>query len=104
MPFVATFPSFSGSPDQPLSAKICSILHHPTLGRGALVRLASGTLSNRDELYNTTRKVREKISMIRGIGVGKYREIQSLGAGEMGLLFGLRQAQAGDLLGEIFPL
>lgn len=94
-------PPSSGSSDQPLSAKICSIVHHPTLGRGALVRLASGTLSNRDELYNTTRKVREKVSMIRGIGVGKYREIQSLGAGEMGLLFGLRQAQAGDLLGEI---
>jgi ribosomal protection tetracycline resistance protein len=93
-------PSFSGNPDKPLCAKVCSILHHPSLGRGALLRVASGTLVNREELYNTTRKVREKVSMLRGVGVGKYREIQSLRAGEMGLVFGMNQVQAGDLLGE----
>jgi len=93
-------PSSRGNSEEPLCAQICSIQYHPSLGRGALLRIASGTLSNREEPYNATQNIREKISMIRGLGVGKYREVQSLRAGEMGLVFGMRQAQAGDVLGE----
>ena len=93
-------PASEGCSEGPLCAKVCSILHHSSLGRGALVRLISGTLSNREEPLNATRKIREKVSMIRGVGVGKYREIQTLQAGEMGLLFGMRGVQAGDLLGD----
>ncbi len=85
--------------EKPLSAVVFRIDHTEKLGKIAGVRLFSGRMSTRDAVFNTTRSVEEKVSHLKKIYTGKYEDIRTLGAGDVGVVCGFSQAKVGDILG-----
>jgi ribosomal protection tetracycline resistance protein len=86
--------------DEPLSAVVFRIDHSPKLGKTAGVRVFKGKIETRDNVYNTTRSVSEKVTQLKKIYTGKHEDIKTLGSGDIGVVCGLSGAQVGDVLGE----
>jgi ribosomal protection tetracycline resistance protein len=85
--------------DKPLSGVVFRIDHHPKLGKLTGVRLFSGKISTRDPIFNATRSIEEKVSQLKKVYTGKYEDIRTLGAGDVGIVCGFSNAQVGDILG-----
>ena len=96
---VGYLPSPRGDDDAPLSAVVYRIDHTHKLGKTAGVRVFQGKITTRDLVHNATRSVDEKVSLLKKIYTGKYEDIKTLGAGDIGVICGLSQAQVGDVLG-----
>ncbi len=84
---------------KPLSGVVFRIDHTKKLGRVAGVRVFQGQISTRDSIFNATRSTEEKVSQLKKIYTGKYEDIKTLGAGDIGVVCGLGSAQVGDILG-----
>ena len=83
----------------------------PAMGRGAYVRMFSGALNNRDQLslsiaredayFASTRTESRKITQIRDIALeGRGADKGSLAAGEIGVVYGLGDITAGQVIGD----
>ncbi|MCP4545194.1 MAG: TetM/TetW/TetO/TetS family tetracycline resistance ribosomal protection protein [bacterium] len=97
---ISYLPAPDGSIDSPLAGVVFKIDHDPALGKVAHVRLFSGRINLRDVVPNATRGVEEKANQLRKLYTTKYVKIDSLEAGDIGVVCGLTQAQVGDVLGE----
>ena len=82
----------------------------PAMGRGAYVRMFSGRLNNRDQLtlsiaredayYASTHAEIRKITQIRDITLeGRGADKGALAAGEIGVIYGLGDITAGQVIG-----
>jgi len=89
-----------GDPEGPVSGVVFRLEKDKDMGRIAHVRLYSGTLKNRDIVYNTTRDLQEKITQIRKVYARKHEDIGILRAGDIGSVCGLSQIKIGDILGD----
>jgi len=85
--------------NRPLSGVVFRIDHHDKLGRIAGVRVFQGKISTRDLVFNATRSTEEKVSQLKKVYTGKYEDIKTLGAGDIGVVCGLNGVQVGDILG-----
>ena len=88
------FPGPGGDPE----GEVCGVVFHmendKTMGRAAYVRMFSGTLHNRDGLGE------RKISQIRDISLdGRKADTGVISADEIGIIYGLGDVKAGDVLG-----
>lgn len=88
-------PAPTGDPD----GKVCGVVFHmendKTMGRAAYVRMFSGALHNRDAVGD------KKISQIRDISIeGKRADTGVISAGEIGVVYGLGDVKAGDVIGD----
>lgn len=92
-------PAPAGEANGPVSGVVYKIERDKAMGRTAYVRLYSGTIRNRDSVRNVTRGVDEKITQIRKIDGGKQQDIGVLEAGDIAAVFGMAEAQIGDILG-----
>ncbi|KPV44575.1 GTP-binding protein [Alicyclobacillus ferrooxydans] len=92
-----------GEINDPMSGVVFKVERHPSQGRVTYVRLFSGQMKNRDSVVNQTRSVVEKVNQIRQIDVSTYHDVGWLGAGDVGALYGLSQAQIGDVFGDPGP-
>jgi len=92
-------PAAPGLDDDPLSAVVYRIDHHPKLGRTAGVRVYNGCLSPRDSVNNLTRDLAETVSQLKKNSTGKSEDIRVLKAGDIGVVCGLKSAKVGDILG-----
>lgn len=85
------------SPAQPARDGLCGIVFAVTqdkaMGRAAHVRLFSGSLVNRQSVGD------HKITQIRALHGTKYEDRGDLFAGETGVVYGLEDVRAGDVLG-----
>ncbi len=86
--------------DGPLAGLVYKIDHDPNIGGMAHLRLYSGTLKNRDTVYNLSRDKYEKITQIKKAYSNKYEDIGILKAGDIGIICGLKQTYIGDVLGD----
>lgn len=78
-----------------LSAVVFHIENDRAMGRAAYVRMFSGELHTRDALGE------RKITQIRDISLeGKAGDTGVISAGEIGVLYGLGDVKAGDILGD----
>ena len=84
----------------PLAGLIYKINHDPVVGKMAHLRLYSGTMKNRDTVYNQSRDNYEKITQIKKAYSNKYEDIGILKAGDIGIICGLKQTYIGDILGD----
>jgi ribosomal protection tetracycline resistance protein len=82
----------------PLSALVYKISHHKTLGKMAHIKLFSGELQSRDEVFNVTNGVSEKVTVIKKIVTQKEVDIKSASTGDIVMVSGLNCA-IGDILG-----
>ena len=85
--------------DSELSGIIYKIEHDKKLGRIASIRLFSGTLSSRDDIYVGNNEEPIKVTQIHKIEGQKTIQVDSFSAGDIGTVCGLTSAIAGDRVG-----
>ncbi|MCL2834758.1 MAG: GTP-binding protein, partial [Treponema sp.] len=63
------------------------------------VRMYSGSIRNGAMVYNTGKKKRERANRILRMHSNKSEPLDSLGAGDIGVIIGMKLAQTGDTIG-----
>ena len=85
-------------PRAPFAALAFKIVTDPYVGRLAYVRVYSGTIHNGANTYNATRSVRERVGRLLQMHANQRQEIESLSAGDIGAILGLKNTFTGDTL------
>jgi len=96
---VNMLPNAANNSAAELGALVFKLEHDKTLGKLAHVRLFSGKIKSRDLIVNHTQQKEEKIAQIKKVLTGKMIDANELLAGDIGIVSGLQNARAGDVLG-----
>jgi elongation factor G len=86
------------SDEEPLSALVFKIVFDPHMGKLAYARVYSGKLNARESAYNATRKSKERIERVLKMHANKREEVDSVGAGDIAGIIGLRNVGTGDTI------
>jgi elongation factor G len=86
------------SDDQPFSALAFKIMTDPFVGHVTYIRVYSGVLKTGQSVYNSTRKVRERMGRLLRMHANKREEIESVEAGDIAACVGLKNVTTGDTL------
>jgi elongation factor G len=84
--------------DQPFSALAFKIMTDPFVGHVTYIRVYSGVLKTGQSVYNSTRKVRERMGRLLRMHANKREEIESIEAGDIAACVGLKNVTTGDTL------
>ncbi|UCD85888.1 MAG: elongation factor G [Deltaproteobacteria bacterium] len=84
--------------EDPFSALVFKIMTDPYVGQLAFFRVYSGSLLSGTEVYNSTKKNKERISRLMKIHANKKEEIKGVYAGDIAAAVGLRNATTGNTL------
>lgn len=82
----------------PLCALAFKVTHDTRRGMMVFVRVYAGTLSPRMTLYNTSTKSRERVNKLLKMYADQVEEVQTIGAGNIGVIVGLKDTRTGDTL------
>ncbi len=85
---------------EPLSALAFKIMTDPFVGQLAFVRVYSGRLTSGSYLYNSTKNERERVGRILRMHANKREEVDSVQAGDIAAIVGLKKTYTGDTLCE----
>ncbi len=85
-------------PNTPFSALVFKILSDPYVGKLFFTRIYSGKLTSGIQVYNSSKKVKEKISKVLVMHANKQEIVQSAAAGEIIALVGLKESKTGETL------
>ncbi len=83
---------------EPLSALAFKIASDPFVGKLAFVRVYSGMLKKGQNIYNPRTHSRERLNRILLLHANHREEVETLYAGEIGGIPGLKQVTTGDTL------
>jgi len=86
------------SDDEPLAALVFKIVFDPHMGKLAYARVYSGRLNARGPAYNATRKSKERLERVLKMHANKREEVDSVGAGDIVGIIGLRNVGTGDTI------
>jgi len=86
------------SDDQPFAALAFKIMTDPYVGHVTYIRVYSGVLKTGANVYNSTRKTRERIGRLLRMHANKREEIDSIEAGDIAACVGLKNVTTGDTL------
>ncbi len=86
------------SNDDPLSVLAFKIAADPHLGKLTFVRIYSGVLKAGTQVLNSTKGRKERIGKIYQMHANKREEIESVGAGMIVAVMGLKDTTTGDTL------
>ena len=84
----------------PLSALAFKIMTDPFVGQLAFVRVYSGRLTSGSYIYNSTKNARERVGRILRMHANKREEVDSVQAGDIAAVVGLKKTYTGDTLCE----
>ncbi|NEN23446.1 elongation factor G [Cryomorpha ignava] len=84
--------------DEPFAALAFKIATDPFVGRLCFTRVYSGTLDSGSYVLNTRTGRKERISRIFQMHANKQKQVDSLGAGDIGALVGFKDIKTGDTL------
>ena len=82
----------------PFSALAFKIMNDPFVGQLTFVRVYSGTLNSGTGVYNSTREKKERIGRLVRMHAKKQEEIESVSAGDIAAVPGLKDTRTGDTL------
>src|SRR5215211_1398209 len=85
-------------PGQPFSGLVFKIQADPHVGKLAYVRVYSGVLESGSYALNTTKGDRERIGRVLKMHANHREEVQTVGAGDICAIIGLKQSFTGDTL------
>jgi elongation factor G len=85
-------------PDEPFAALAFKIMTDSYVGQLAFVRVYSGTLKAGQNVRNSTQERRERVSRIMQMHANRREEIESISAGDIAALVGLKKIYTGDTL------
>jgi elongation factor G len=86
------------SDDQPFAALAFKIMTDPFVGHVTYIRVYSGVLKSGDFVYNSSKKMRERIGRLLRMHANKREEISSIEAGDIAACVGLKNVTTGDTL------
>ncbi|WP_354641045.1 elongation factor G [Kitasatospora camelliae] len=86
------------SDEEPLSALAFKIMSDPHLGKLTFVRVYSGRLESGTSVLNSVKGKKERIGKIYRMHANKREEIDSVGAGDIIAVMGLKQTTTGETL------
>lgn len=84
------------SPSAPFCGLVFKIAADPYVGKLFYTRVYSGTLNSGSPVFNSSRRVRERVSKIVLMHANRQEIINSVGAGEIVALVGLKDSKSGD--------
>jgi elongation factor G len=85
-------------PGQPFSGLVFKIQADPHVGKLAYVRVYSGSLESGSYALNSTKGERERIGRLLRMHANHREEVQSVGAGDIVAVIGLKTSFTGDTL------
>ena len=88
------------SDDEPLSILAFKVAADPHLGKLTFVRVYSGVLQAGSQVLNTTKGRKERIGKIYQMHANKREEIDSIGAGMICAVMGLKDTTTGETLAD----
>ncbi|NGN63833.1 elongation factor G [Streptomyces sp. A7024] len=86
------------SEDEPMSALAFKIAADPHLGKLTFIRVYSGRLTAGTQVQNSVKGKKERIGKIYRMHANKREEIESVGAGDIVAVMGLKQTTTGETL------
>jgi elongation factor G len=89
------------SEDEPLAALAFKIASDPHLGKLTFVRVYSGVLNSGSQVMNSVKGRKERIGKIYRMHANKREEIESVGAGDICAVMGLKQTTTGETLSDV---
>ncbi len=87
--------------DLGFSARVFKISHNALFGRMAFIKIISGSLHKKQEVYNQRIADTEKINLIKRIFSNRFFDIEEAIAGQIVAVTGFMNARVGDVLGEV---
>jgi len=84
--------------DEPMSALAFKIAADPHLGRLIFIRVYSGVLTSGSQVLNATKGKKERIGKIYQMHANKREEVDSMGAGMICAVMGLKETGTGETL------
>ncbi|MBV6342752.1 elongation factor G [Candidatus Magnetobacterium casense] len=88
----------SANDDAPFSALAFKIMTDPFVGQLTFIRVYSGVLNAGSYTYNSTKDKKERIGRLLRMHASKREEINSVRAGDIGAVVGLKYTLTGDTL------
>ncbi len=82
----------------PLSALAFKLMNDPYMGRMVFVRVYSGQLKKGQNVFNPRTRKRERVMKLVLLHADDRQEVETIHAGEIGAVVGLKQATTGDTL------
>jgi len=82
----------------PFSALAFKIMTDPFVGQLAFVRVYSGELTSGSYIYNSTKNAKERVGRILRMHANKREEVDSVKAGDIAAVIGLKKSYTGDTL------
>ncbi|RTR27301.1 elongation factor G [Deinococcus radiophilus] len=89
---------FPADPEGPLAALAFKIMADPYVGRLTFVRVYSGTMTSGSYIYNASKGKRERVGRLLKMHANSREEVQTLKAGELGAVIGLKDSGTGNTL------
>lgn len=86
------------SDEAPMSALAFKIATDPFVGKLAFTRVYSGTMQSGTYVLNSTKGKKERIGRLVKMHANHREEVESLEAGELGAIIGLKNTTTGDTL------
>jgi elongation factor G len=87
-------------PKAPVTALVFKTLADPHIGKLSLLRVMSGTLKSDSTLLNPARGARERMGHVSWLMGKTQKNVEALGAGEIGVAQKLKETQTGDTLSD----
>lgn len=84
----------------PFSALVYKIENHNSLGRIAHVKIFDGKLKSKDIIFAPRLEKELKIGIVKKIYLSKPEDIDELTAGNIGIITGTNELNAGDIIGQ----
>ncbi|MGX2996721.1 elongation factor G [Streptomyces sp. JNUCC 64] len=88
------------SDEEPLAALAFKIASDPHLGKLTFVRVYSGRMESGSQVQNSVKGRKERIGKIYRMHANKREEIESVGAGDIVAVMGLKQTTTGETLAD----
>jgi len=82
----------------PLSTLAFKLMNDPYMGRMVFVRVYSGQLKRGQNVFNARTRKRERVMKLVLLHADDRQEVETIHAGEIGAVVGLKQATTGDTL------
>jgi elongation factor G len=86
---------------EPFTALTFKLMNDPFVGQLTFLRVYAGALAAGSHVYNSTQQKKERVGRLLRMHANKREEIESVGAGDIAAVVGLKFARTGDTLCDV---